>query len=415
LLVLYTISGIRINNGHSVFSPVAWFMMFYVITFLAPQLMIPLNDFTLLIPGNIESPHEIARVVVGQKVVSLFLAGFILGFALLRQRPHRKNKIESFTSLELLFVTLAGFLGLAAVGLLIIKFDPSMPRSSIVQSTSGKLLYAMSFWLTLAMIVWSANFFKWKRWLLMLAVFSLFGFSLFLLGGRGRVVWPIASTFAWACICGKTHFQPRRLSLFITCFFLFLQAMDPVLMVIRGEPTNVAMDKLKEEMSFKALFLDRNFETFQIVAVIASYDEIQPETIYLVKGSQAAFMGTYFPDVAARGIGFPASLPGGLWIAGKYTMVGLGSIAFGLFFGLLTLIYSNLRSEFEVAVYCVAMPWLALISGAYLVMYIKVGAAILPGLIFALVLRFGFGSQRIQLKLPLTIRLPRIHFGNSSR
>ena len=407
LTTLYYVSGIRPTNGPSVFSPVAWILMFYVITFLVPQAILPFHDYTLLAPGNVKSASQLGRLIIGQRVCVAFLGCFLVGFCLTGRRSPTQFRLQPFSSIELTFVTVAGLIGLAAVALLIMRFNPNMPRSSLVKSSVGKVLYAMSFWLTLATIVWSSLLYKKRRWILIATILLVFGFSLFLLGGRGRVVWPIASTFAWLSIRRTSKIRPVAIASFAVVFLLVLQTLDPLLFLVRGENINRVVERLQVNMSVQSLFVDRNFESFQNVAVISSYDRVRPQLRYIFGGSQQAFMTTYFPEIASRGIGLPASLPGGLWLAGRFPMVVIGSLAFGVFFGILSHVYSKLQTEFEVTVYCVTMPWLGLISGAYLEMYTKVAAAILPGLIFAIFIRYAVGNRKLRLSHSLRIDIPR--------
>jgi hypothetical protein len=250
------------------------------------------------------------------------------------------------------------------------------------------VLYAISFWFTLGFFVWAAYLLAKRRWIVLVGLTAAFASSLLLLGGRGRVLWPLVGLVAWSGITGHARFRIWKLLVAATVFGVALQALDPILLYIRGhDSADEALQRFESGLELSTLFFARNFDSFHNLAVIVGEDRVRPDLGYLINGSQAAFMNAYFPTVAASGVGYPATLPGGLWLSGKWTMTIVGGSIFGLLFGYLSRLYGRLSSELEVAVYCLAIPWLAHVGISYLESYVKVASLIVPGVILAMILR----------------------------
>ena len=395
------------SDPASVFAPVSWFLLFYVTAFLIPQIASLAYGATILLPGRIEVSDQTAVILTGQRCCCVFLALFSIGYGLVAERRRKPLLLRKFNPTEILLVSFIGLLGLSALCILLTQFSGDAPRSSIVKTTQGRILYSMTFWGTLFATTWSAIFFKQRQHLVAIICIAIFAYGVFLLGGRGRAVWPIVTLLGWLSIC-----QFRKLSLFYLGAFaiigLFvLQTLDPILLCLRGDDFSTALPNIMDNLSVRSLFVDRNIESFQNVAVITHYDQITPNPRYLLFGSQEAFMSTYFPSVAARGVGFPATLLGGLWMCGKWPAIIFGSFLFGGFFGLLDRMFAKMTSEFEVVAYCTSMVWMAQISTSYLDMYLKVASAIGPGLAIAFVVRYILPAK-LRERGFLGITLPRI-------
>ena len=215
-----------------------------------------------------------------------------------------------------------------------------------------------------------------------------FGFCLLLLGGRGRVIWPLVGIVAWAVTVGYLRISfIKGMAVAILCGVL-LQTLDPLILYWNGyEDFDAAISRLKKDLSLGNLFLSRNFDSFHNLAVIVVENRIPADLSYLIFGCQTQFLMQYFPEVYARGVGYPATLPGALWIAGRYPLVIAGGFVFGIFFSFLTWIYSRLKSELEVVAYCVSMPFIAHIGTSYVDSYLKFASVIMPGLCVALLMR----------------------------
>lgn len=383
-LVLFR-TGFSRKTGPVMFAPGAWFVLLFSFGFVIPQLILPYANFPLIGVDNRVFFDQVRDTVETQKFLIVFLMSFAVGFIPSCVRPPKEMNLVPISRPEKWVSILLGLTGLAAVGIILLRMNPNDPRSVIVASSIGRFLYGTTFWLTLGYIVVAAILLDRKRLVLLVALTCFFGFTLMLLGGRGRVLWPMVGIFVWGSVTGRIRVKLWKLISIFIVLGIALQALDPLLFFVRGHETlEQVWQRFLDKINFESFFLARVFDSFHNVAVIYRVDAIRPDWHYLLDGSQGAFMKTYFPRVAARGIGFPATLPGGLWLAGKYPAVVIGGAAFGVFFGILTRIYRNIRSEFELVVYCIAMPWLALVGGSYLESQMKMAAAILPGFLLAL-------------------------------
>lgn len=390
-LILFLIlfrTGLPFSSPTTLFAPASWFVLFYMLCFWLPQLFMPAFDFMLIGAYNEFEVGQIGRIVETQKVLCVFLLTFMSTYLVSARRSLAGKTYLPLRRTELNFGLLMGTVGLFAVVVIILGLDPDEARSEIVASRRGRVLYAISFWFTLGFFVWAAYLLTNSRWLLLICLVTVFASCLLLLGGRGRVLWPLVGLVVWAGIAGHAKFRRRKLVVAAAMFGVLLQALDPILLYVRGhDSADEAVDRFESGLELETLFFARNFDSFHNVAVIVGEDRIRPDLGYLINGSQAAFMNAYFPTVQASGVGYPATLPGGLWLSGKWTMTIVGGCVFGLLFGYLSRLYGRMSSELEVAVYCMAMPWLAHVGISYLESYLKVAALILPGVLLAIILR----------------------------
>jgi len=379
---------VRPSRPGALFSPAAWFMLFYLLVFWLPQLFMPAFDFTLIGAYNVIRDQQLERVIETQRVLTAFLVPFTLGFFLVARRPAGElgyQRLDGADRRAGLVALLAGCVGVVAI---LLGFDQSNARSIIVASSFGKMVYAVSFWFTLGYMVLSAWLISRKRYVLLLALTAVFASLLLPLGGRGRILWPIAGLVAWSAMTGHHRIRTWKLVAAVCVLLVLLQMLDPILLYWRGyDSADEAIERFQRGLALETMLYGRNFDAFHNLAVIVGEDRVPTRLRFLIDGSQAAFMTAYFPSVAWNGVGYPATLPGGLWLAGRLPAVLFGGFGFGLFLGFLTRVYRRLQSEFAVVVYCIAMPWLAHVGISYLDSFLKMATLILPGVLLAILRR----------------------------
>lgn len=395
LLSLLVLSRrIRVASPAGMFSPAAWFVMFYCLVFWLPQLFMPAFDFTLIGAYNIVQADQLPRIVETQRVLLAFLVPAVLLAILSGRRSPGEASFAPLSGGDLRIALVALLLGAVGVAAMLSGLNPDRARSMIVASLGGKFLYAISFWFTLGYMVLAAWLIRKRRYSLLVVVTAVFAAALLPLGGRGRILWPLAGLFAWAAITGHSRIRVWKIALSAACLGVLLQALDPVLLYLRGyDSAEQAVERFNSGLELETVLYGRNFDSFHNLAVIVGEDRVGTNLRFLFDGSQAAFMNAYFPSVAAGGVGYPATLPGGLWLAGRLSAVIFGGAAFGLLLGCLGRIYRRLGSELGVLVYVIAMPWLAHVGISYLESYFKMAALVLPGVALAWLRRQGRGRS----------------------
>ena len=178
-----------------------------------------------------------------------------------------------------------------------------------------------------------------RKYASLVCISIVFAVPLFLLGGRGRVLWPFV-----ALASSYMVFSGRMISkLYIASGFALvvvaILVMDPLLswLSLGGSIDDVpAFDSLFYQM----YIAKRNFDGFYNFSVIVYYDNVPHSARYLIVGIRDVFMGTYFPDVYDRGFAYPATVPGTMWLVGGFLSgFWLGSVIYGLLLVILEKVY----------------------------------------------------------------------------
>ena len=387
LFGLAAAGGVRFKSPTRLFSPVAWLILFYVLVFYLPQFFMPAFNFPLIGAYNVVSYGNIEGVVATQRVLVAFLAATTAGYVVSGTKPPAQAALAPIGAREARLGLVFLIIGGAAVAAMLLTLNPNSARSTIVASSLGKVLYALSFWYTLGYMMIAAWLIKKKQWLILLVLTGLFAAALLPLGGRGRILWPVAGLVAWTAITGTAKVRFGKLAVAAVILGIVLQALDPILLYYKGyDSADQAMQRFQDGLQLETWLFGRNFDAFHNLAVIVTQDRIPISPTYLIKGAQAPFMTTYFPSVAAGGVGYPATLPGGLFLSGRFVaVIGLG-VGFGVLLGTVARLYRRCRTELAIIVYCIAMPWLAHVGIAWLDSYLKMAALILPGVLLCMML-----------------------------
>lgn len=391
IAVLLLTARVSKKNPVAFFSPISWFILFYLLVFLLPQLYMPSLNYPLMWTDRRVLFGQLDKITLTQEVLCLFLACFTVSYFATIPPAAEKRRYQSLTYSDANFGIVFGVIGLIATLYIIVGLNVAGPRSDIVASTPGKIAYALTFWMTLGFLIYAAISLKQERYIVSLLLAGVFAVLLFQLGGRGRVLWPFVSLFAWAFIMGIVKLNITKVIVVGALLAVILQGMDPLLLYLRDRKSaDAAWQEFQGGLSVDNFFFGRTFDSFHNLAVVVVQDKIEHRWSYLFSGSQEKFMREYFPDVARGGVGFPATLPGGLWIAGAKRGVVLGGLLFGLLFGWLARVYRNgMHRESDILIYLMAMPVVANIGSALLDSYLKTFALIFPGAVLILKNRFS--------------------------
>lgn len=382
LIALLLVAGCRLSAPARLFSPSAWFVLFYSLVFFLPQCFMPAFGYPLIGAFNVLETNALEKVILTQRVLVLFLICVSAGLALAARRAPIATYFAPLTARDARIGLLILLIGAGAVAVILATMNFNAARSTIVSSQWGRVLYALSFWFTLGYMILGAWCIRRRHWFLLLVLTAIFASALLPLGGRGRILWPMVGLIAWSAVCRVIRVRFAKIAVAAVLLGIVLQALDPILLYIKGyDSADQAIARFEEGLELRTWLFGRNFDAFHNLAVIVNEDRIPTSPSYLVNGAQQVFMTTYFPSVAAGGVGYPATLPGGLFLAGRWIAVAGFGFLFGLMLGMISRWYASSRSELSVIVYAIAMPWLAHVGIAWLDSYLKMAALILPGLI----------------------------------
>ena len=83
LISLLAVSArISPKNPRAFFAPVSWFILFYLLTFLIPQLYMPGLGYPLIWTDRNVLFGDIEKILLTQKILCLFLMSFCIGYFL---------------------------------------------------------------------------------------------------------------------------------------------------------------------------------------------------------------------------------------------------------------------------------------------------------------------------------------------
>lgn len=394
-IIALLVNWFRVKNttffqAANLFQPLYWTIAWFVFNFLIVQLILPFYGIPVLGLEGFTSSGRIAAALKAQVALCVFLGFFLIGSVLVGLSTSPRAYLSGvlakglplkparghipFVLVCLFFIGLSGFL------FLYFSFDAG-PRSDLVKTTPGKLAYALAFAFTYTgAVLASTMMLKKKRAYALLVVFSL-GTALLLLGGRGRVLWPLVHTIVFLCIFYRFKLQPKTLLMLLATLFVLLASLDPIFLYIRGDSLASSLERFVTGLNFSQLFLSRTFDGFQNLAVITYLDRIPHSLHNLTGGSGEAFMETYFPEVLASGVGFPPTLLGEAWMAAGWSGLCFGGLFAGILIGVMHRFYWSLQRQSALWLYIVAVPILTNFGTAYIDQLFKTIATILPPLI----------------------------------
>ncbi len=388
------IFGLTITGSPKlVFRPVNVFCIQFSACFIVPMVVVFI--LSVPIPGlpymsRVYANKDVIRVIVA---LITFLFVVCSTFILFKPKTLHGTVIEEPSREDLAVAGVLFVVGTACAFYL--GHDVSEgPRSDLVKTIAGKILYGLTFCQTAGFMIIALHLAIKRKYVSLVCISIVFAVPLFLLGGRGRVLWPFV-----VLACSYMVFSGRMISkLYIASGFavvvVAILVMDPLLSWLR---LGGSIDDLPafDSMFYQMYIAKRNFDGFYNFSVIVYYDDVPHSAMYLIRGVRDVFMGTYFPDVYDKGFSFPATVPGTMWLVGGFVGLVVGSVIYGLLLVILEKVYWGARSA---AAFCLAFyvsviitnPGNALIEDIGKILALAL--AFSPYFIFKKAVRFRRGS-----------------------
>ncbi|MEZ0325914.1 MAG: hypothetical protein ACAH95_08400 [Fimbriimonas sp.] len=384
LLKMCNITGRDFWSARKMFSPIAFLAIAFSIQFLGAQVVLPLAGFPVLGFEGTELVTRIQATVQGQAILCAFLGAFVLGFAplfsLLRRRDDRAEPYVPVTRITYGASWLWMIIGLGAAIMLGASWDGTGSRSQLVQGIGGQMGYAISFCATVAATVMLPSLYA-RRHYVMCFVVVLVIASVFLpLGGRSRLLLPILQSAMIITVAAGTQFKPRSLAFFGAGLLTLMAALDPLMAVLIAKKITFgqAVGEFFANLNIAYFFTSRNFDGFHNLSLLAFYDRISPDIGRITGGAGPDFMQEYFPEVAARGFGYPPTVPGEFYLIGSWVGVLIGAFFVGALFAFMQASYMRVRKVSTLVIYFAALPWVASLGYVYFDFLLKDIAAVLP-------------------------------------
>jgi hypothetical protein len=328
-----TISG----SPKLVFRPVNLFCIQFSACFIVPLVVVFI--MSVPIPGlpymsRVYANRDVIRVIVALIVFLFVVCGTFICF---RPKALHRMVIDEPSREELAVAGVLFAVGTACSIYLGHSFSEG-PRSDLVKTISGQILYGLTFLQTAGFMIIALHLAIKRKYVSLVCISIVFALPLFLLGGRGRVLWPFV-----VLTCSYMAFSGRMISkLYIASGFALLivaiVVMDPLLAWLR---LGGSMNDLPafDSLFYEVYLAKRNFDGFYNFSVIVYYDEVPHSARYLIRGVRDVFMGTYFPDVYEKGYAFPATVPGTMWLVRGFSGLVVGSVIYGLLLVVLEKVY----------------------------------------------------------------------------
>jgi hypothetical protein len=102
----------------------------------------------------------------------------------------------------------------------------------------------------------------------------------------------------------------------------------------------------------------RNFDGFHNFYLIYNVDPFPRSFSYILNGPRNAFMTEFFPEVLARGVGFPATVPGTFWMIGGWIGLISGGVVYGAIAGMMSARFSKTRSQLSICFQIYTFTWI---------------------------------------------------------
>lgn len=307
----------------------AWFIVPLVVVFI---LSIPIPGLPYM--SRVYANRDVIRVIVAL-IVFLFVVCSTL--ILFRPKALHGTVIDEPSREDLAVAGVLFLVGTACAFYLGHDISEG-PRTDLVKTIAGRILYSLTFCQTAGFIIIALYLAIKRKYVSLVCISIVFAVPLFLLGGRGRVLWPFV-----VIACSYMVFSGKMISKFyITIGFalvvIAIVVMDPLLSWLR------LGGSIEDLPAFDSLFYQmyiakRNFDGFYNFSVIVYYDNVPHSARYLISGVRDVFMGTYFPDVYERGFAYPATVPGTMWLVSGFFGLLVGSVIYGLLLVILEKVY----------------------------------------------------------------------------
>ena len=322
------------------FQPKNWVVAFFVMFFVVPTMISLYVSKTAAGYGSLLYTGSKSAFVSAFLIATMFiLVAYFSSFLVVGSCSAKGKDLEYVSVNQIRVGWLMFIFGIFPTIYLASQFTGES-RSVLVSGFTGQMAFALSNSLIVGYMCLAMGFLQREKYFNTMLITIFFGFLLFLLGGRGRVVLPILAVFVTYIVVKYDRLPVNTIIFLLIAVFIVGALLDPIFTILyRGGESNF-FELFSFSNSLNEIFiLRRNFDGIHNFFVIQHFDEIPYSLSYLMYGPREAFMGTYFPEILARGVGFPATIPGTFWMVGGFAGLFLGAIFYGFVLGCLTRLY----------------------------------------------------------------------------
>ncbi len=414
LLKMCNITGRDFWSARKLFSPIAFLSIAFSLQFLGAQIILPLAGFPVLGFEGTELVTRIQATVQGQAILCALLGSFVVGFAplysMLRRRDESSEGYIPVTKITYSASWLWLAIGLGSAIMLGSTWDGTGSRAQLVQGIFGQLGYAISFCASVAATVILPSLFARKRYFLCILVVVSIAAVFLPLGGRSRLLLPILQSAMIITVARGVQFKPRSLAMFGAGLLTLMAALDPLMAAFIAKKVSVgaALGEFFANLNIAYFFTSRNFDGFHNLSLLAYYDRIPADIGRITGGAGPDFMQEYFPDIAARGFGYPPTVPGEFYLTGSWLGVIIGGLFLGGLFAFMQAAYMRVRKVSTLVVYFAALPWVASLGYVYFDFLLKDIAAVMPAALLWVI-------DLIRVKRAMPVAAPQIRTIERSR
>lgn len=361
------------SSVNVILSPIIWVGAFSLLWFIFPAIYFLNVDYEAPSLGKVAPGHKEALIFEFTIHFLVFYLSMFLTFLVLDNFFAVKNKHLSLQystnvrSVAFLFL----LVGLLSALILSTSFQGGV-RSGLVSDAKGKILYALTYAGTAGLLVFYSFSLVNKN--LKTAIFwsAVFLGCLFLLGGRGRVIWPVAHMMILYSIIFKIKIKPLKAILIATILFVFLNLLDFFMSVyLQG----VNEDIFVSLSNMFSIFETRNFDGFYNFTLIITGDLVEPSLANFFNGPRKVFLEAYFPTAVENNVGFPPTLLGEIWLTLGGAGLLFGGVLYGMFIFLMDTFRKNITNISTLSLYVFLTAWVFHVGIAYFESFTKISIA----------------------------------------
>lgn len=383
MLALFRLGGARTDfHVYRVYHPLGWFLLFYTLWFLIPQL-VAMGPGHFMIGMEAESSDFRLRTMLQSQVYLITFLGAVFGGAWISspmwptcvgERPLRMRRKE-MKGTDQIYIFICFIVGTLATMYLGVKMmSMSGFRSGMMKTTDGLIFTAIAFFGNFAFAVILSRSIVQRKYLRALATFVVFGGAVFFTGARGRLMFPLLLSLVYV-FSFRNSFNWKFVSIVFGVSLSILIFSDVILLALKGSQE-------MREVKVAELFTKRNFDGFANFSVISGYDQIPRKPSVLITGARSTWMEHYFPDMWSQGVGSGSTIPGMFWIAGGWPGLILLGACYGAMLGAVNIVLRKLTDERLFWSYLFCMVWVCALGGNFQESMDKMVVAITPGLIW---------------------------------
>ncbi|WP_247129825.1 hypothetical protein [Loktanella sp. F6476L] len=348
-------------EARTVFKPEAWIVLSFIMYFLVPAVVSIAITRSIKGYGDLNFPGWQIEIIDTIAASALFILVTLVSLVFVRKLFPARRHFEAYSppkKAELVVARGSFITGLFCAYLLGQAFSGDM-RSGLVSTLYGQLIFAISFGAILGYLALALRALNKKNYIWFAIITLVFVSAFVVLGGRGRVIWPLLSLFATWQITRKGKIHLGKLLGWGLVIFFAASLIDPLLAIYYGRGTDQLLRIASTGSLLESVFIQkRNFDGFHNFYLIFNIDPFPRSLSYLIDGPRTTFMTEFFPAILARGIGFPATVPGTFWMAGGWIGLIIGGIAFGALAGVMSARFSKSQSQLSICFQIYLFTWI---------------------------------------------------------